>query len=149
MKEYYGEEGGQKILDAFRKVYPNTPVIYATDLENFFLADTVEYVKKKAAEASAPVYNYMFAKIFDYDGGRAAWHCADIPYFFHNAQLIPICHQPGWEELERVMCGAFVNFAKTGDPNVEGAAPLGALQRWQNADHGFRQHLLCQRKYAG
>ena len=47
VKEYYGEEGGQKILDAFRKVYPNTPVIYATDLENFFLADTVEYVKKK------------------------------------------------------------------------------------------------------
>lgn len=130
VKEYYGEEGGQKILDAFRKVYPHTPVIYATDLENFFLADTVEYVKKKAAEASAPVYNYMFAKIFDYDGGRAAWHCADIPYFFHNAQLIPICHQPGWEELERVMCGAFVNFAKTGDPNVEG------LPRWEPCKDG-------------
>ena len=87
-------------------------------------------MKKKAAEASAPVYNYMFAKIFDYDGGRAAWHCADIPYFFHNAQLIPICHQPGWEELERVMCGAFVNFAKTGDPNVEG------LPRWEPCKDG-------------
>lgn len=120
VKELYGEEGGEKILTAFRKAYPNTSEIYATDLETFFLPDTVKYIKKKAKEASAPVYNYMFAKVFDYDGGRAAWHCSDIPYFFHNGELIPICHQKGWEELERVMTGAFVNFARTGDPNVEG-----------------------------
>ena len=65
------------------------------------------------------------AKIFDYDTGRAAWHCSDIPYFLHNAEMIPICHQTNYEFLNRVMSGAFVNFARTGNPNVEG------LPKWQ------------------
>lgn len=120
VKEYYGEEGGGQILKAFRKVYPDTNEVYATDLDGMFLPDTVKYVKKKAAMASAPVYNYVFAKIFDYDGGRAAWHCSDIPYFLHNAENIPICHQTSWQYLSRVMSGAFVNFARTGDPNTDG-----------------------------
>ena len=63
------------------------------------------------------LYNYLFAKIFDIDGGRAAWHCSDIPYFFHNAALIPMCHQGDWQKLDRQMSSAFVNFARTGDPN--------------------------------
>ena len=126
----YGEEGGRKILDAFKKVYPNTNEIYAADLELMFLPATVDYVKKKAKEASAPVYNYLFAKVFDYDGGRAAWHCSDIPFFFHNAEKIPICHQTNYEMLDRVMSGAFVNFARTGDPNVEG------LPSWEKCADG-------------
>ena len=120
VKEYYGEEGGEKILNAFRKVYPNTNEIYSVDLETMFLPSTVDYVMKKAKTAKAPVYNYMFAKIFDYDGGRAAWHCSDIPYFLHNADMIPICHQGNYEMLDRVMSSAFVNFARTGDPNTQG-----------------------------
>ena len=125
VREYYGEEGGQKILKAFRAVYPNTNEVYAVDLDGMFLPATVDYVKKKAAEASAPVYNYIFAKVFDYDGGRAAWHCSDIPYFFHNAELIPLCHQKNYEKLDRLLSGAFVNFARTGDPNG------GELPRWE------------------
>ena len=117
---YYGKEGGEKILKAFRRVYPHTNEVYAEDLEGMFLPATVAYVKKKSREAHAPVYNYIFAKIFDYDGGRAAWHCSDIPYFFHNAELIPLCHQKNYEKLDSVMSGAFVNFAKTGNPNTEG-----------------------------
>ena len=130
VKDYYGEEGGTKILEAFRKVYPGTNEVYAADLETMFLPATVAYVKKKAAEASAPVYNYLFAKVFDYDGGRAAWHCSDIPYFFHNAELIPICHQANYEKLDRIMSGAFVNFARTGDPNG------GELPRWDKCEPG-------------
>lgn len=120
VKDFYGEAAGEKILAAFRKAYPDIDVVYATDLELFFLPDTVRYVKKKAAEATAPVYNYLFAKIFDYDGGRAAWHCSDIPFFLHNAEMIPICHQENYGYLDRVMSGAFVNFARTGNPNTQG-----------------------------
>lgn len=130
VKEYYGEEGGQKILDAFRKAYPNTNEVYAVDLDGMFLPLTVEYVKKKGKEASAPVYNYIFAKIYDYDGGAAAWHCADIPYFFHNGAFIPICHQKGWEKLDSLMSSCFVNFARTGDPNVPG------LPQWDACEGG-------------
>lgn len=130
VKDYYGTEGGEKILAEFRKQYPNTNEVYATDLELMFLPATVEYVKKKAKEASAPVYNYVFAKIFDYDGGRAAWHCSDIPYFFHNGSLIPLCHQKNYEKLDKAMSSAFVNFARTGDPNTEG------LPQWDKCEDG-------------
>lgn len=130
VKEFYGAEGGEKILSAFRKVYPHTNEVYATDLDGMFLPATVDYVKKKAKEASAPVYNYIFAKIFDYDKGRAAWHCSDIPYFFHNAELIPLCHQENYEFLDRVMSASFVNFARSGDPNAEG------LPRWEACKEG-------------
>ena len=125
VKEFYGKEGAAKVLRAFRKVYPGMNEVYACEIDTMFLPDTVRYVKKKAAEASAPVYSYMFAKVFNIDGGRAAWHCADIPYFLHNGELIPICHQKKGEFLDTVMSGAFVNFAKTGDPNTDG------LPRWE------------------
>ena len=39
--DYYGEEGGKKILEAFRKAYPNTTVVYSTDLDAGFLSPTV------------------------------------------------------------------------------------------------------------
>ncbi len=120
----YGAEGGEKIRAEFQRLYPDLNEVYAIDLDGMFLPATWEYTKKKAKEASAPVYNYLFAKVFDVDGGRAAWHCSDIPYFFHNAELIPLCHQPGYEQLDALMSGAFVNFARTGDPNG------GALPQW-------------------
>ena len=120
VRKFYGKEGGKAILQAFRKVYPGMNEVYACEIDTMFLPATVEYVKKKAEEASAPVYSYLFAKVFDLDGGRAAWHCADIPYFLHNGELIPICHQNRGAYLDRVMSGAFVQFAKTGNPNTEG-----------------------------
>ena len=125
LQKMFGKEGSKALLEAFAKVYPDMDPVYLCDIDRMFLPDTVRYVKKKAAEASAPVYNYMFAKVFDFDGGRAAWHCADIPFFLHNAGMIPVCHQKNWEYLEKVMSGAFVNFAKTGDPNTEG------LPKWE------------------
>lgn len=130
VKDVYGPEGGEKVLREFRRAYPDTNESFAVDMDDMFLPATVDYVKKKSEEASAPVYNYMFAKVFDYDGGKAAWHCSDIPYFFGNADMIPVCHQENWETLQKVMCGAFVNFARTGDPNTEG------LPQWEKCTEG-------------
>ena len=140
--EEYGPVGGPQILAEFRKQYPDVNEVFAADLEVMFLPATVEYVEKKAAEATAPVYNYIFAKVFDVDGGKAAWHCSDIPYFLHNAALIPLCHQPGWEALDRMMSDAFVNFARTGDPNAEG------LPRWEPCAKGKTVTMvLCEKPY--
>lgn len=130
VRKMYGSKGGDAVLKSFGKVYPDMDPVYLCDIDTMFLPDTVRYVKKKAAEATAPVYNYIFTKVFDYDGGRAAWHCADIPFFLHNAEMIPVCHQKNGEYLEKVMSGAFVNFAKTGDPNTEG------LPRWDPCTEG-------------
>ena len=130
VKAHFGEEGGQKVLEAFRKAFPRTNEAFAPDYDLFFLPATLEYTAKKAKEASAPVYNYLFAKVFDFDGGRPAWHCSDIPYFFHNGALVPICQQENGDMLDAVMSGAFVNFARTGDPNCDG------LPQWDKCAEG-------------
>ena len=44
----------------------------------------------------------------------------DIPYAFHNAQYLEPFYRPGeTEKVQDTLCGAFVNFARTGDPNGE------------------------------
>ena len=130
VKKLCGEEGGEKILAAYRRAFPGKNEVYAVDMDTMFLPGTLEYVKKKAREASAPVYNYLFAKVFDIDGGRAAWHCSDIPYFFRNGEIIPVCQQENGDLLDAVMSGAFVNFARTGNPNCPG------LPQWDKCEEG-------------
>ena len=130
VKARFGAEGGEKILAAFRKAFPGMNEAYALHYDTAFLPPTVEYVEKKAKEASAPVYNYLFNLVFDLDGGRAAWHCSDIPYFFHNGEMVPVCHQEAGDMLDQVMSGAFVNFARTGNPNCPG------LPQWEPCSEG-------------
>lgn len=130
VKARFGAEGGEKILAAFRKAFPGMNEAYALHYDTAFLPPTVEYVEKKAKEASAPVYNYLFNLVFDVDGGKAAWHCSDIPYFFHNGEMVPVCHQEAGDMLDQVMSGAFVNFARTGNPNCPG------LPQWEPCSEG-------------
>ena len=48
---------------------------------------------------------------------KIAWHCADIPFFFHNTDKVEICSIPDVaEKLEAQIFGAFMSFVKTGTP---------------------------------
>ena len=115
--EKFGEENGRRLLPLYRQAYPGKPDIYLNDVDTGARGASMEYVRLKA-KGPAPVYAYIMSSIFDYDGGRAAWHCADIPYVFHNSAIIPYCYATeNRERLEKEMCGAFVQFARTGNPN--------------------------------
>ena len=52
-----------------------------------------------------------------------AWHCSDIPYAFHNIDKVAICNgNLASEALQDAYFGAYVQFARTGDPNAPGLA---------------------------
>lgn len=52
------------------------------------------------------------------DDGKPAWHCSDIPFFFHNTDKVLICNIPGVsDQLEDRMASAWVNFARYGVPS--------------------------------
>lgn len=124
LAERYGKHT-DKVVELFRRAYPGHDDLEVLMLDNIFRKPTLRYIEEKSAVASAPVYSYMFALDFPIAGGKPAWHCADIPYVFHNTELVPNCGMPGISErVEEQVSSAYVNFARSGDPNTP------ALPEW-------------------
>ncbi|MBQ9048396.1 MAG: carboxylesterase/lipase family protein [Solobacterium sp.] len=118
--EVFGKEDGQRMIEAFSEAYPGRNLIDAITLDNNYRIDTKTFVKTKAA-GTAPCYNYLFAYDFPINGGKAPWHCSDIPFWFRNTDKVPVANRPGVSDvLENKMSSCLISFAKTGAPCAEG-----------------------------
>jgi para-nitrobenzyl esterase len=138
--ERYGDHT-EKLIALFKKAYPGKNELDILNLDTIFRPGTLRYIERKAAEASAPVYSYLFALEFDVDGGRSAWHCSDIPFVFRNTDRVAVCNIEGvTERLEDQISGAYVNFAKTGNPNNK------ALPEWPAWSAGNRATMVFDRE---
>ena len=75
--------------------------------------------------------------------------CADIPFVFHNTELVPVCAFEGAQRLEAEIFGAVMQFARTGAPgwaasteDVEQTMLFGPQSRLvQNHDHALIEAL--------
>lgn len=107
-----------ELIRLFKKAYPDKNELDILSLDTQFRTPTLQYLEEKSAVANTPVYSYMFSLEFDYEDGKPAWHCADIPFAFHNTELVPVCNVENvTDKLVEQFYGAFVNFAYTGNPN--------------------------------
>ncbi|MBQ4350219.1 MAG: carboxylesterase family protein [Clostridia bacterium] len=71
-------------------------------------------LNRLAVRAGIPVYEYRFAR----ENGRlGSWHSGEMIYFYGNIPDDSALYDARDRELSREMSAAFVNFAKTGDPN--------------------------------
>lgn len=117
----FGEDNADTLIRLFRAAYPEKNETELLALSNRL--GTMEFCAYRAETCRAKAYNYLFAFNFPYDGGKPAWHCSDIPFAFHNIERVPICWIPGVsEKLEADVAGAYVAFARYGDPNHPGMA---------------------------
>ncbi len=123
--EKFGEEAADQLIAEFKKVYPNKNELVLGAMAN--RAGLLDFVAKRAADCTAPTYCYLFTYDFPYNGGMPAWHCSDIPFAFHNAELVAICNGEGCDELEKAYFGAYMAFAHTGSPNGAGLAEWPAF----------------------
>ena len=76
----------------------------------------------KARQGGAPVYTYMFAwESPVLDGILRSTHCMEIPFVFNNADIHASMTGGGKDALELAdrMSQAWINFARTGDPNTK------------------------------
>lgn len=117
VKAKYGENT-DPVLALFQKAYPDKNITDAVMVDTHFRKPALDWLDARAQAGCADTYSYVFALDFTMNGGKVAWHGAELPFVFHNADMVPITGIPGTaEKLEAQIAGAWVNFARTGNPN--------------------------------
>jgi len=116
---------GDAIIAAYRREYPrDTPFgIYAAMGALTFRRPAVEQAARKAALGAAPAYAYLYSwRTPMLDDRPGTFHAAEISFVFDNAELCD--HYSGMLPealaLAKQMSGAWVSFARTGNPNHAG-----------------------------
>ena len=120
----YGDRA-QAILQAFADAYPHAQPFDVLSLISTASVrqQAVDQATRKAAQAAAPAYLYLF----DYrttmlDGRPGAFHSAEIAFVFRNLELCPNLTggDPQGQRLEDQISRAWMQFARTGNPNHQG-----------------------------
>lgn len=142
----YGDQYAPRLISLFRSAYPDKDLTDLLFVDTLFRVPTRDFIMKLTDCSHAPVYSYQFTYDFSYDGGHIAWHCSEIPYVFHNVDKIPYCNAPGVSDrLEEQLSGAWVQFARSGNPNHP------SLPQWPACESGDEIMMLfdetCQVKH--
>jgi para-nitrobenzyl esterase len=114
---------GDRIYDMFRRNRPN-----ATPSELYFTISAFPsnaniQAERKAAQAKAPAFLYQIRWRTPVEGGRRlAPHCIEIPFAMQNHWQVPemVGTGPELQPLADKVSGAWVAFARTGNPNHPG-----------------------------
>jgi para-nitrobenzyl esterase len=118
------KEKADAYIAAVQKAYPNdTKPSDLMDVDIMFRPGAIRQAKDKAALNAASVYMYLFTwQSPVLDGKFKAVHCMEIPFAFFN---ISKCEEMtgGTKEaveLSKKVSDAWINFARSGNPNHKG-----------------------------
>jgi len=122
LQKKYGDKT-DAYMAAVKKAYPETtkPSDYI-DIDVFFRPGTISHANLKAVAGAAPVYMYLFSwQSPIMDGMYKAMHCMELPFVFDNIDKCEEMTGGGKEaySLADKMSSAWINFARTGNPNVK------------------------------
>ena len=120
IQKAWGKEIAEALIPLFRAAYPERSVIDLLRLDYIFRAPEIDYIAERS-KLNRSTWSYLFNMDQPIDGGNTPWHCCDIPYVFHNIDLVEHPHGPQAEEglAERgqeVAFRAVMAFAANGDP---------------------------------
>ena len=118
--EVLGKEAAEELIPLFEKAYPERNPVDLLTLDFLFREPAIAYIERRSALNNC-TYSYFFNQDMPLDGGRTPWHCADIPFVFHNTELVPNTQIAGvTEKLESQMFESVLAFARTGNPEHPG-----------------------------
>lgn len=122
MVKIYGESTNQ-FLKAFENAYPNYQPRDLLDVDLLFRPGVIRHANLKHGLGGAPVYTYLFTwESPVIDGMFRSTHCMELPFVFNN--IIRCSKMTGGTPeaylLAEKMSSAWLNFAKTGNPNATG-----------------------------
>ena len=109
----------------FQKLHPSaTPFeIYSRISGMSGRVGALTMAQRKAAQGTAPAYNYWFqwqSPILD--GRGRAFHCSELPFVFYNTERCARMtgNTPEARDLAARVSDAWVSFARKGEPNHPG-----------------------------
>lgn len=120
LRQSYGESA-EAILEVFRTSYPSVSIGNAPLLDMMLRAPLLKIAAHKADQGGAPVYSYVMTY-----GAPQAVHGAEIPLIFDNTSAEN-------EPMAAIMRSVWTQFARTGDPSIEGLPAWEAFTR-ENGD---------------
>ena len=108
----------QKVLAEYKNVYPGKELYNALFIDTMIRLPILKITAAKADQKSGDVYSYIFGY-----GSPFSFHTFEIPYVFNNAGTsvmgtISIDVEKD-KKIAEVMSGAWISFAKTGEPGTE------------------------------
>ena len=113
-----------RIINAYRRAYPSLnpfKLLATMNTDRGFRKDAITLSERKAALQQAPAYMYAFAWESPACGGKfGAVHATDAALVFHNVDFAITGAGPEARALSDQLAGAWVAFAKTGNPNHPG-----------------------------
>jgi para-nitrobenzyl esterase len=124
-KFYKGK--ADQFVALYAKTYPEYTPQDLLSVDTVFRPFTIMTADARAQQASAPTYSYFLAWKSPVDSAsRGSFHGLDIPLAFNNVDMRSdwTGTSPEAYELADVMSSVWLNFARTGDPNVEGKLPV-------------------------
>ena len=137
-------DNADHLLKAFRTAYPGRDIADLLFVDGFVRAGSVRYAKERAEQCEGKVFNYLYCLEMPFNDGTLPGHSTDIGYAFHNAQYLEHLYIPGVSErMQDMICGAFINFARTGDPNGEGIPAWEAVTPENGATMLFDVESKC------
>jgi para-nitrobenzyl esterase len=115
---------GEKKNDAtteFKQAFPRKKVQDVLYYAGASRGASKTLLARKLEKGKTPVYNYLFAWEYPINGGITAFHCSELAFCFHALGVPQIRTATGGGPiamaLQDKVAGAWVQFAKTGNPS--------------------------------
>ena len=144
IREAWGAEAAEALIPLFKKAYPERKIIDLLRLDSVFRGPEIAYIRERS-KLNRSTWSYLFNMDQPIDGGNTPWHCCDIPYVFHNIDLVEYPHGPQEEDglsgrIQEEVFGAVMAFAGKGDP------ACGEIPAWPACEPGKENVLVVDRK---
>lgn len=125
LEKIYGDRTEQ-FISLYKDAYPDFTPQDLLSIDTVFRPTTIITADARVKQTNAPVYSYLLAWKSPVDSAtRGSFHGLDIPLAFNN-----IDYRKDWTgtskeayELADIMSSVWLNFVKTGNPNLEARLP--------------------------
>ncbi|MBR3106975.1 MAG: carboxylesterase/lipase family protein [Clostridia bacterium] len=145
--KYLDDDTLDELEKSFIAAYPERKLIDLIRLDTMFRHAIIEYLKIRA-KLNSCTYSYMFNMDQPIFSGLTPWHCCDIPYVFHNIELVDYPQGSLYAEtMQKIVFESVMAFARTGNPGTDLLPAWPACTAGEEHTMLLDEHSRCLTNY--